>query len=303
MTELKNQNLLYNFPNVAYTSRRGDYMLHFTKMTGLGNDYIYINCMDNNLKNIPELAKKLSDRHFGIGADGLILIDKPDNDKSDFKMRVFNSDGSEAEMCGNGIRCAAKFIHDNGLYEDDKIAIQTLAGVKRVKLIEGTPGEYNEAIVDMGEPIFQDNNIPYNIYEAFNKDLDLDVNGEKMRFTVVSMGNPHAITFVEDLDKIDIEKMGSAVENNPIFPNRTNVEFVQIIDKNNIKVRVWERGVGETFACGTGACAAMVASGLNGYTDESVTVGLKGGDLKVEWGKDNHIYMQGPATTVYEGKI
>lgn len=294
---------MYNFPNVAYTSRRGDYMLHFTKMTGLGNDYIYINCMDNNLKNIPELAKKLSDRHFGIGADGLILIDKPDNDKSDFKMRVFNSDGSEAEMCGNGIRCAAKFIHDNGLYEDDKIAIQTLAGVKRVKLIEGTPGEYNEAIVDMGEPIFQDNNIPYNIYEAFNKDLDLDVNGEKMRFTVVSMGNPHAITFVEDLDKIDIEKMGSAVENNPIFPNRTNVEFVQIIDKNNIKVRVWERGVGETFACGTGACAAMVASGLNGYTDESVTVGLKGGDLKVEWGKDNHIYMQGPATTVYEGKI
>lgn len=294
---------MYNFPNVAYTSRRGDYMLHFTKMTGLGNDYIYINCMENNLKNIPELAKKLSDRHFGIGADGLILIDKPDNDKSDFKMRVFNSDGSEAEMCGNGIRCAAKFIHDNGLYEDDKIAIQTLAGVKRVKLIEGTPGEYNEAIVDMGEPIFQDNNIPYNIYEAFNKDLDLDVNGEKMRFTVVSMGNPHAITFVEDLDKIDIEKMGSAVENNPIFPNRTNVEFVQIIDKNNIKVRVWERGVGETFACGTGACAAMVASGLNGYTDESVTVGLKGGDLKVEWGKDNHIYMQGPATTVYEGKI
>ena len=192
---------MYNFPNVAYTSRRGDYMLHFTKMTGLGNDYIYINCMDNNLKNIPELAKKLSDRHFGIGADGLILIDKPDNDKSDFKMRVFNSDGSEAEMCGNGIRCAAKFIHDNGLYEDDKIAIQTLAGVKRVKLIEGTPGEYNEAIVDMGEPIFQDNNIPYNIYEAFNKDLDLDVNGEKMRFTVVSMGNPHAITFVEDWTK------------------------------------------------------------------------------------------------------
>lgn len=294
---------MYNFPNVAYTSRRGDYMLHFTKMTGLGNDYIYINCMENNLKNIPELAKKLSDRHFGIGADGLILVDKPDNDKSDFKMRIFNSDGSEAEMCGNGIRCAAKFIHDNGLYEDDKIAIQTLAGVKRVKLIEGTPGEYNEAIVDMGEPIFQDNNIPYNIYEAFNKDLDLDVNGEKMRFTVVSMGNPHAITFVEDLDKIDVEKMGSAVENNPIFPNRTNVEFVQIIDKNNIKVRVWERGVGETFACGTGACAAMVASGLNGYTDESVTVGLKGGELKVEWGKDNHIYMQGPATTVYEGKI
>lgn len=278
-------------------------MLNFTKMTGLGNDYIYINCMENNLKNIPELAKKLSDRHFGIGADGLILIDKTDNNKADFKMRIFNSDGSEAEMCGNGIRCAAKFIHDNELCDSDKISIETLAGVKKVKLLEGISGMYNEAIVDMGEPVFQDKNIPYDIYEAFNKDLDLDVNGNKMRFTVVSMGNPHAITFVENLDDIDIEKVGTCVENNPIFPNRTNVEFVQIIDKNNIKVRVWERGVGETFACGTGACAAMVASGLNGYTDESVTVNLPGGELKVEWGKDNHIYMQGPATTVYQGSL
>ena len=278
-------------------------MLNFTKMTGLGNDYIYVNCMENNLKNIPELAKSLSDRHFGIGADGLILIDKTDNNKADFKMRIFNSDGSEAEMCGNGIRCAAKFIHDNELCDSDKISIETLSGIKRVKLIEGLTGEYDGAIVDMGEPIFQDKNIPYNIYEAFNKDLDLDVNGEKMRFTVVSMGNPHAITFVENLDNIDIEKVGSSVENNPIFPNRTNVEFVQIIDKNKIKVRVWERGVGETFACGTGACAAMVASGINGYTDESVTVELAGGELKVEWGKDNHIYMQGPAKTIYEGTI
>ena len=278
-------------------------MLNFTKMTGLGNDYIYINCMENNLKNIPELAKKLSDRHFGIGADGLILIDKTDNNKADFKMRIFNSDGSEAEMCGNGIRCAAKFIHDNELCDSDKISIETLAGVKKVKLLEGISGMYNEAIVDMGEPVFQDKNIPYDIYEAFNKDLDLDVNGNKMRFTVVSMGNPHAITFVENLDDIDIEKVGTCVENNPIFPNRTNVEFVQILDKNNIKVRVWERGVGETFACGTGACAAMVASGLNGYTDESVTVNLPGGELKVEWGKDNHIYMQGPATTVYQGSL
>ena len=277
-------------------------MLHFTKMTGLGNDYIYINCMERNLENIPELAKKLSDRHFGVDADGVILIDKPDNNKSDFKMRIFNSDGSEAEMCGNGIRCAAKFIHDNELSNNDKITIETLAGVKKVKLIEGVSGEFNEAIVDMGEPIFQDKNIPYNVYEAFNKDLDLDVDGEQMRFTVVSMGNPHAITFVEDLENVDIGRLGPIIENNPIFPNRTNVEFVQIIDKNRIKIRVWERGVGETFACGTGACAAMVASGLNGYTDENVTVNLRGGELKIEWGKDNHIYMQGPATTVYQGK-
>ena len=278
-------------------------MVDFTKMTGLGNDYIYVNCINNNLKNIPDLARKVSDRHFGVGADGLILIEKSENANSDFKMRIFNSDGSEAEMCGNGIRCLAKYIHDNNLSNSDKLSIETLAGIKKVKLIEDNEGSCNEVIVDMGEPIFQDKNIPYNVYEAFNKDLDLDVGKEKMRFTVVSMGNPHAITFVEDLDNIDIEKYGPIIENNPIFPNRTNVEFVQIIDKNNIKVKVWERGVGETLACGTGACAAMVASGINGYTDENVTVNLPGGKLEIEWGKDNHIYMQGPASTVCTGKI
>ena len=279
-------------------------MLSFTKMTGLGNDYIYIDCTNGvKLKNIPEFAKRVSDRHFGIGSDGLILIDKSTDDNSDFKMRIFNSDGSEAEMCGNGIRCVAKFIHDNKLSNKDKIAIDTLAGIKKVKIIEEDDGSCEDVIVDMGEPIFQDSNIPYDVYEPFNKDLDLDVNGEKMRFTVVSMGNPHAITFVDDVDNIEIEKVGPVVENNPIFPNKTNVEFVQIIDKNNIKVRVWERGVGETHACGTGACAATVAGGINGYTGENVTVKLPGGDLKIEWGKDNHIYMQGPATKVYEGKI
>lgn len=278
-------------------------MVDFTKMTGLGNDYIYVNCINNNLKNIPDLARKVSNRHFGVGADGLILIEKSENANSDFKMRIFNSDGSEAEMCGNGIRCFAKYIHDNNLSNSDKLSIETLAGIKKVKLIEDDAGSCNEVIVDMGEPIFQDKNIPYNVYEAFNKDLDLDVGKEKMRFTVVSMGNPHAITFVEDIDNIDIEKYGPIIENNPIFPNRTNVEFVQIIDKNNIKVKVWERGVGETLACGTGACAAMVASGINGYTDENVTVNLPGGKLEIEWGKDNHIYMQGPASTVCTGKI
>lgn len=279
-------------------------MLEFTKMTGLGNDYIYINCMDGtSIKNIPELAKKLSDRHFGIGADGLILIENPTIDNADYKMRIFNSDGSEAEMCGNGIRCVAKFIHDKKINNNDKLSIETLAGIKKVKIIEDNNNECNDVIVDMGEPVFRDKNIPYDVYEAFNKDLDLEVNGENMRFTVLSMGNPHAITFVQNLDDMQIEKYGPKVENNPIFPNRTNVEFVEIIDKNNIKVRVWERGVGETYACGTGACAAMVASGLNGYTDENVTVNLPGGKLKIEWGKDNHIYMEGPATTVYEGNV
>lgn len=279
-------------------------MLNFTKMTGLGNDYIYVDCTSGvKLKNIPELTKRISDRHFGIGADGLILIDKPENSNSDFKMRIFNSDGSEAEMCGNGIRCVAKLIHDNELSNKDKISIETLAGIKKVKILEDEEGKCNEAIVDMGEPIFQDNNIPYDLYEPFNKNLILDVGEEKMRFTVVSMGNPHAVTFVQDLENIPIEKIGPMIENNPIFPNRTNVEFAQVIDKNNIKVRVWERGVGETFACGTGACAAVVAGGINGYTDENVSVNLRRGELKIEWGKDNHIYMQGPATTVYEGRI
>lgn len=279
-------------------------MLNFTKMTGLGNDYIYIDCIDKEkIKNIPEIARKLSDRHFGIGSDGLILIDKPDDKNSDFKMRIFNSDGSEAEMCGNGIRCVAKFIHDNNLSKNNKMSIETLAGIKKVKLLENDNGECNEVIVDMGEPLFQDKNIPYNIYEPYNKDLDIVVAGKTMRFTVVSMGNPHAVTFVENLDDLQIEKYGPIIENNPIFPNKTNVEFVEILDKNNIRIRVWERGVGETFACGTGACASVVAAGINGYTDENVTTILPGGSLKIEWGKDNHIYMQGPATTVYTGVI
>ena len=258
-------------------------MLNFTKMTGLGNDYIYIDCIDKEkIKNIPEIARKLSDRHFGIGSDGLILIDKPDDKNSDFKMRIFNSDGSEAEMCGNGIRCVAKFIHDNNLSKNNKMSIETLAGIKKVKLLENDNGECNEVIVDMGEPIFQDKNIPYNIYEPYNKDLDIVVAGKTMRFTVVSMGNPHAVTFVENLDDLQIEKYGPIIENNPIFPNKTNVEFVEILDKNNIRIRVWERGVGETFACGTGACASVVAAGINGYTDENVTTILPGGSLKIK---------------------
>ena len=279
-------------------------MLNFTKMTGLGNDYIYIDCTDGTkIKNVQELTKKLSNRHFGIGSDGLILIYNSDNDNSDYKMRIFNSDGTEAEMCGNGIRCVAKLIHDKSLSKKDKISIETLSGIKKVKLLEDENGKCNEVIVDMGEPMFQDKNIPYNVYEPFNKDLDIDVNEEKMRFTVVSMGNPHAITFIENVDDFNIEKYGPIIEKNPIFPNRTNVEFVEVIDKNNIKVRVWERGVGETFACGTGACAAVAASGLNGYTGENVTVNLPGGKLQIEWGKDNHIYMQGTATKVFDGTI
>lgn len=242
----------------------------------------------------------MSDRHFGIGGDGIILIEN--SDLADFRMRIFNSDGSEAEMCGNGIRCVGKYVYDNGLTNKKNISIETLAGIKNLKL-SCDKGKCYEVEVDMGEPIFKDTELPTIQDEEMTKDLKLNVGGEDYRFTLVSMGNPHAITFVEDVDKIPIEKYGPMIENNKIFPNRTNVEFVQIDDKNHIKMRVWERGAGETFACGTGACASVVAGGINGYTGDEVTVELPGGNLNIKWDKNNHIYMKGTATKVFEGEI
>lgn len=278
-------------------------MLKFTKMTGLGNDYIYINCTENKkIENITNLTKKLSDRHFGIGGDGVILIES--SDTSDFKMRIFNSDGSEAEMCGNGIRCVGKYVYDNKLTDKKDIKIDTLAGIKKLKLICDEKNEKCKFVeVDMGEPIFKDANLPKIEDEEILKDIDIQVDNNKYRFTLVSMGNPHAITFVDDVEKIPIEKYGPIIENNAMFPNKTNVEFVQIKDKDNIKMRVWERGAGETFACGTGACASVVAGGVNGYINEEVTVELPGGKLNIKWDKDNHIYMKGPATKVFDGEI
>ena len=277
-------------------------MLKFTKMHGLGNDYVYMDAINQKIGNRSELAKFVSDRHFGIGSDGLILICK--SNVADFKMQMFNSDGSEAEMCGNGIRCVGKFVYDKKMTDKDIITIETLAGIKTLKLTI-KDGKVEKAKVDMGEPVLEPEKIPVISEENPVKNLDLKLKDREFKFTCVSMGNPHAITFIdEDVKSLDIEKYGKPAEVDKVFPRKTNVEFINIIDKNNIKMRVWERGAGETLACGTGACASVVASVLNGYTNRIVTVELLGGNLEIEWDKDNnHVYMTGPATTVFEGII
>lgn len=273
--------------------------MKFTKMHGLGNDYIYIDCTKNKNKiDTPEeLSKKVSDRHFGIGSDGLILI--CDSDKCDFKMRMFNADGSEAEMCGNGIRCVGKYVYDFGLTDKNKITIETKAGIKKLKLnIENE--KVKTVTVDMGEPILDKNEIPF---ISDSKFVELKVLDREFIFTPVSMGNPHAITFINNLDTFDIDKYGKIVEIDKHFPNKTNVEFIEILDKNHIKMRVYERGTGETLACGTGACASVVASVLNNLTDRTVNVKLLGGSLNINYNEDGHVYMTGEATTVFNGEI
>ncbi len=279
----------------------------FFKMQGLGNDYIYLDCTKGRQpKEIKKLAIELSNRHFGVGSDGLILI--CDSQIADLKMRMFNSDGSEAQMCGNGIRCVAKLVYELGLVKKEKIAIETLAGIKKLKL-NLVHGKVKNVEVDMGEPILELEKIPViindNKKEIFNdktKEISLYVKNKKMSFICVSMGNPHAVTFVKNIKEFPVEKYGSIIEKNEIFPEKTNVEFVEIINKENIKMRVWERGAGETLACGTGACASVVASTLKKYTNNKVDVELLGGNLKIEWNENNHIYMTGPAVTVFKGE-
>ena len=274
-------------------------MIKFTKMQGLGNDYVYIDAINQNIENMSSLAKFVSDRHFGIGSDGLILICK--SDIADFKMRMFNSDGSEAEMCGNGIRCVGKFVYDKGLTNKTTLAIETLAGIKTLKL-NTKEGKVETVKVDMGEPILDPEKIPVISDEKPVKNLLLKAEDKEFKFTCVSMGNPHAITEVEETEKFDVEKYGKVLEVNKAFPNKTNVEFIKILDKEHIKMRVWERGAGETLACGTGACATAVACYLNGKTNRKVEVELLGGKLYIEWNeKDNHIYMTGPAVRLFEG--
>lgn len=276
-------------------------MIKFTKMQGLGNDYVYMDAIHQKIENESSLAQFVSNRHFGIGSDGLILICK--SDVADFKMRMFNSDGSEAEMCGNGIRCVGKFVYDKGLTDKTTVTIETLAGIKTLEL-NTKDGKVETVKVDMGEPILTPKEIPVISDEEPAKNLMLEAEGRKFKFTCVSMGNPHAITEVEDTEKFDVEKYGKVLEVDKAFPNKTNVEFIQIVDKNHIKMRVWERGAGETLACGTGACATAVACYLNGKTDRNVEVELLGGKLYIEWNeKNNHIYMTGPAVTVFEGVL
>ena len=276
-------------------------MIKFTKMHGLGNDYVYMDAIHQNIEKESSLAQFVSNRNFGIGSDGLILICK--SEIADFKMRMFNSDGSEAEMCGNGIRCVGKFVYDKGLTNKTEVTIETLAGVKTLQL-NVEKGKVKTVRVDMGEPILTPKEIPVVSEEEPVKNLTLKVKDKEFTFTCVSMGNPHAITFVENTKEFDVETYGKILEVDKVFPNKTNVEFIEIVDKNHIKMRVWERGAGETLACGTGACASVVACNLNGLTENKVNVELLGGTLEIEWEKqDNHVYMTGPAVTVFEGEL
>lgn len=276
-------------------------MIKFTKMHGLGNDYVYMDAIHQNIENESLLAQFVSNRNFGIGSDGLILICK--SDIADFKMRMFNSDGSEAEMCGNGIRCVGKFVYDKGMTDKTEVRIETLAGIK-VLNFNIKEGKVESVRVDMGEPILEPKNIPVISEEKIVKNLKIKAIDKEFKFTAVSMGNPHAITLVEDVKSFDVKKYGEVIEIDSKFPNKTNVEFIEILDKDNIKMRVWERGAGETLACGTGACASVVACILNNLTNRKVKVELLGGFLEIEWNQeDNHVYMTGPAVTVFEGEL
>ena len=283
-------------------------MIKFTKMEGLGNDYVYVDCTKQNLENASNLAKIISDRHFGVGSDGLILIES--SKKADFRMQMFNSDGTEAEMCGNGIRCVGKYVYDKGLTDKTTLKIETLAGIKVLNL-NVEDGKVKTVKVDMGEPILDYKLIPAKdgkVYKSrdgikFYK-VNINIEGDLKELTCVSMGNPHGIDFANNIEKLKIEKFGPIIEVDEHFPNKVNAEFIEILDKHNIKMRVWERGAGETLACGTRACASVVASFLNGYTERNVTVELLGGKLEIEWNKeDNHVYMTGPAETVFEGEF
>lgn len=275
--------------------------MKFTKMQGLGNDYVYVNCMEQMVEDAAETARRVSDRHFGIGSDGLILICP--SDKADFEMRMYNADGSRGEMCGNGIRCVGKYVYDYGLTDKTSLYVETLGGIKHLFLeVEG--GKVSLVKVDMGPAILEPEKIPVTAEGSRVVDEPLCVDGKTFRMTCVSMGNPHAVIYVDDVQGMDLEKTGPSFENHERFPNRINTEFAHVLDRNTVEMRVWERGSGETLACGTGACAVAVASILNGYTEDQVTVRLLGGDLKIEWDREtNKVYMTGPAEVVFDGEI
>ncbi len=270
-------------------------------MQGLGNDYIYINCLEKCVENPSSLSIKLSDRHFGVGSDGLVLILK--SKMADFKMRMFNSDGSEAEMCGNAVRCIGKYVYEKKLTNKTYLSLETLAGIKYLKL--NIQNDIVKSVtVDMGEPILSSNLIPVNTNLERFIDQEISVSDKKFNVTCVSMGNPHAIIYVSDVANFPVSFWGSQIEKHNIFPKKTNVEFIEILDESALKMRVWERGAGETLACGTGACASLVASYLNGLSKNCATIKLTGGDLLVEWNQnDKHIYMTGPCEFVFEGTL
>lgn len=273
--------------------------MKFTKMQGLGNDYVYVNCLEETVEHPAQTAVRVSDRHFGIGADGLIMINPSEN--ADFEMEMYNADGSRAEMCGNGIRCVAKYVYDYGLTDKTRISIETLAGIKYVELTV-EDGKARMVKVDMGRPVLEAGQIPVTGFGERAVDVPIQVDGQEYRMTAVSMGNPHTVVFMDDVKGLEIEKTGPLFENHACFPQRVNTEFVHVLDRKTVEMRVWERGSGETLACGTGACAVAVACILNGLTEDAVTVKLLGGDLQIQWDREaDRVYMTGPAETVFDG--
>ena len=275
--------------------------MKFTKMQGIGNDYVYVNCLQETIENPSELAKKISDRHYGVGSDGLIMINP--SDKADFEMEMYNADGSRGEMCGNGIRCVAKYVYDYGLTDKTSISVETLAGIKYLDLTV-EDGKVVLVKVDMGKPMLRPEEVPVVSEKEEVIDEPITVDGQEYRMTCVSMGNPHAVVFIDqDVKEFPLETVGVKFENHERFPKRVNTEFVNVLDRHTAQMRVWERGSGETLACGTGACAVAVASALNGLTEDEVTVKLLGGDLQIKWDREkNTVYMTGPAEVVFDGE-
>lgn len=277
--------------------------IKFTKMQGCGNDYVYVNCMEETINNPGEVSRYISDRHFGIGSDGLILICP--SVVSDFRMAMYNADGSEGKMCGNGIRCIAKYVYEYGLTDKEQISIETKSGIKYLDLTV-KDGKVCLVKVDMGAPVLKPEEIPVVADKGTDTFIDQPVciDGSDYKITCVSMGNPHAVIFVDDTKNFAVSKYGPLFEKHTLFPDSVNTEFVQVISRNEINMRVWERGSGETLACGTGTCAAVVACVLNGRTDCEVTVHLLGGDLFIKYDRENEtVWMTGPAETVFDGEI
>lgn len=275
--------------------------MKFTKMHGLGNDYVYVNCFEEKIDNPQAVARFVSDRHFGIGSDGLIMINP--SKTADFEMEMYNADGSRGEMCGNGIRCVAKYVYDYGLTDKTQISVETLGGIKYLDLTV-EDGKVSLVKVDMGKPKLEADLIPIISEREQVIDEPIEVDGKEYHMTGVSMGNPHAVIYVDDVKGLDLEKIGPKFENHERFPKRINTEFVHCIDRQTVEMRVWERGSGETLACGTGACAVAVSSILNNLTDTQVTVKLLGGDLQIEWDREkDRVFMTGPATVVFDGVI
>lgn len=276
--------------------------MKFTKMHGLGNDYVYVNCFEETVEQPSEVSIRVSDRHFGIGSDGLILI-KP-SEVADFRMDMYNADGSQAEMCGNGLRCVGKYVYDYGLTDKMSISVETLAGIKYLDF-QIEEGKVAQITVDMGEPELRAERIP--VVSGQEKVINEPIHaaGKDWNMTAVSMGNPHCIVFIDEPVKdFPLEVVGPEFECHERFPKRVNTEFIQVLDRKTVDMRVWERGSGETMACGTGACASAVAAILCGYTEDEITLHLLGGDLKVRWDRENnHVYMTGPAAVVFDGEI